>query len=155
PLEALQALEDRDRVARAHLHDRLLPRSRAAGGQAAALGLGLDRCGADLDDLDVEERLDGLADLRLVRLRVHAERVLVVGGEHVALLADDGTDDDLRVVHYSSASSASSSGSSAASSGSGSAAALGLAAFAGAALTGAAGSAAAVFSPLARRVSCS
>src|SRR5262249_52316546 len=96
PLEALQTLEDRDRVARAYLHDGLLPRPGAPRGEAAALGLGLDRRGADLDDLDVEERLHRLADLRLVRVRVHAERVLVVRGEHVALLADDRADHDLR-----------------------------------------------------------
>src|SRR3954452_17840774 len=67
-LEALQALEDRDLVARAHLDDRLLPGPRAAGGQPAALGLGPHRRGADLDHLDVEQRLDSLADLRLVRV---------------------------------------------------------------------------------------
>src|SRR4051812_10710705 len=99
PLEPLQALEDRDLVARAHLHDRLLPRPRATGGQAAALGLGLHRGGADLDDAHVEELLDRLADLRLVRVRVHAERVLVVRSEHVALLADDRADDDLARMH--------------------------------------------------------
>src|SRR6202043_2617245 len=101
PLEALEALEDRDRVARAHLNDRLLPRPRATGGDPAALGLGLDRQRAHLDDLDVEQRLDGLADLRLVGVGVDAERVLVVGGEHVALLADDRADDDLAVIHVS------------------------------------------------------
>src|SRR5215212_1870524 len=104
-LEPLQALEDRDRVARAHLHDGLLPGARAPGGQAAALGLGLDRHGADLDHLDVEELLDGLANLGLVGVRVDAERVLVVGREHVALLADDGTDDHLAGVHARQASS--------------------------------------------------
>src|SRR5829696_5178863 len=93
-LEALQALEDRDGVARAHLDDGLLPGPRAAGGEAAALGLGLDRHRADLDHLDVEELLDGLADLGLVRVGVDPERVLVVRREHVALLADDRADDD-------------------------------------------------------------
>src|SRR4051794_35885810 len=100
-LEALQALEDRDGVPRAHLHDGLLPRPRAAGGEPAALGLGLDRHRADVDHADVEERLDGLADLRLVRLGVDAERVLVGRGEDVALLADDGADDHLRRLHQS------------------------------------------------------
>src|SRR3954469_9553028 len=98
-LEPLQALEDRDRVARAHLDDGLLPRARAAGGEPAALGLGLDGHGAHLDDADVEQLLDGLADLRLVRLGMHAERVLVGGGEDVALLADDRADDHLRGLH--------------------------------------------------------
>src|SRR4051794_20473415 len=104
PLEPLQALEDRDLVARSHLHDRLLPRARAAGGQPAALRLGLHRGGADLDDAHVEELLDRLADLRLVRVRVDAERVLVVRREHVALLADDRADDDLARVHGYAAS---------------------------------------------------
>src|SRR4029453_5775596 len=101
----LQALEDRDGVAWTHLHDRLLPAARAPRGKAAPLGLGLHRGGAHLDDLDVEERLDRLAGLRLVRVGMDAEGVLVVGGEHVALLAHDGADDDLAVVHYSSPSS--------------------------------------------------
>src|SRR4029079_7831708 len=75
--EGLQSGEDRDLVLRPHLHDGLLPRARAPGGPAAALGLGLDRDGADVEHLDVgEELLDGLADLGLVRLLVHAERVL-------------------------------------------------------------------------------
>src|SRR5436190_2386660 len=100
-LEALQALEDRDGVPRAHLDDGLLPRPRAAGGEPAALGLGLDRHRADVDHADVEERLDGLADLRLVRLGVDAERVLVGRGEDVALLADDRADDHLRRLHQS------------------------------------------------------
>src|SRR3954451_21590549 len=99
-LEALQALEDRDGVACAHLHDGLLPRARAAGGEPAALGLGLDRHRAHLDDLDLEELLDGLADLGLVRVRVDAERVLVGGRQHVALLADDRPDDHLGGIHY-------------------------------------------------------
>src|SRR3954468_13377445 len=97
--EPLEALEDRARGARAPLHDRVLPRPRAAGGEPAALGLGLHRGGADLDDAHVEELLDRLADLRLVRIRVDAERVLVVRGEHVALLADDRADDDLARMH--------------------------------------------------------
>src|SRR4029453_13248274 len=63
--------------------------------------LGLHRSGAPLDNLDVEERLDRLADLGLVRVGMDAEGVLVVGGEHVALLAHDGANDDLAGVHYS------------------------------------------------------
>src|SRR4051795_2989239 len=82
-LEALQALEDRDGLARRHLDDRLLPRPRAARRVAAALGLGLHRHRVDLDDVDVEERLDGLADLGLVGVRVDPERVLVGRREHV------------------------------------------------------------------------
>src|SRR2546421_11910779 len=50
-LEPLEAREDRDGVALAHLHDRLLPRAGPARRVAAPLGLGLDRCGAHVDDL--------------------------------------------------------------------------------------------------------
>src|SRR3954462_10711936 len=99
-LEAGQALEDRDGVALAHLDDRLLPLARAPAGEAAPLGLGLHRHGADLDDGDVEELLDGLANLRLVRVGVDAERVLVGARQDVALLADDRADDDLGGLHY-------------------------------------------------------
>src|SRR3954454_9829839 len=99
-LEALEALEDRDGVALAHLHDGLLPRPGLARRVAAPLGLGLDRGRAHVDDLDVEQRLDGLTDLRLVRVVVDAERVLAGRGEHVALLAHDRADDDLGVVHH-------------------------------------------------------
>src|SRR3954471_19224527 len=41
-LEPREALEDRDRVARTDLDDRLLPRARPAGRVATALGLALD-----------------------------------------------------------------------------------------------------------------
>src|SRR3954451_9743817 len=95
----LEALEDRDGLAGGNLHDGLLPGPGAAGGDAAALGLGGDLGGAHLDHVDVEQRLDGLLDLGLVRLVVHAERVLVGGRQHVALLGDDRADDHLRVVH--------------------------------------------------------
>src|SRR4051812_40935514 len=89
-LEALEGLEDRDGLTRRHLHDRLLPAPGATGGLTAALGLGLHRHRVHLDDVDVEERLDRLADLRLVGVRVNPERVLLRRGQHVGLLADDG-----------------------------------------------------------------
>src|SRR3954452_19989185 len=100
----LEALEDRDGLAGTHLHHGLLPRPGAAGGDAAALGLGGDLGGAHLDDVHIEQRLDGLLDLRLVRLVVHAERVLVGGRQHVALLGDDRADDYLAVIHQALAS---------------------------------------------------
>src|SRR3954451_3244831 len=103
-LEALERGEDRDRVALAHLNDGLLPGPRPPRGEPAPLGLGLHRGGADLEDLDVEERLDGLADLRLVRVGMDAERVLVGGGTHVALPADDGADDHLAGIHQAASS---------------------------------------------------
>src|SRR5207302_10392444 len=74
-LEGAEALEDRDRLALAHLHDGLLPRPCATARRAAALGLGLDAERPHLDHVHAEERLDGLADLRLVRVGVDAERV--------------------------------------------------------------------------------
>src|SRR3954464_15025310 len=100
----LQALEDRDGLAGTHLHHGLLPGPGAAGGDAAALGLGGDLGGAHLDDVHIEQRLDGLLDLRLVRLVVHAERVLVGGRQDVALLGDDRADDHLAVFHQDFAS---------------------------------------------------
>src|SRR3954453_7013357 len=96
----LEALEDRDRVALAHLDHGLLPAAGAPGGVAAALGLGRHGRGADLEHGDVEQGLDGLLDLRLVRAGVHAERVLAGGRQHVRLLGHDGTDEHLAVVHY-------------------------------------------------------
>src|ERR687895_2142365 len=95
----LQALEDRDRLALADLHDGLLPGARAPGGEPAALRLGRHRRRADLDDADVEELLDRLLDLRLVGIRMDAERVLARRRQHVRLLRDDGADDDLAGVH--------------------------------------------------------
>src|SRR4051795_8722057 len=81
------------------LDDRLLPLARAAGGQTAALRLGADVDGAHVLDPDAEDLLDGLADLRLVRLRMDAERVLVGSQQRVGLLADDRLDQNLARVH--------------------------------------------------------
>src|SRR4051794_18910115 len=67
-LEGLEALEDRDGVAGPDLDDGLFPGARAAVDGAAALGLGLDAHRVHGDDRDVEECLDRLADLRLVRI---------------------------------------------------------------------------------------
>src|SRR5271166_547572 len=103
-LEGLQALEDRDALAGAHLHDRLLPRAAAPARGAAALGLGLDAQRPDVHDVHVEQRLDRLADVRLVRVRMDAEGVAVGGREHVALLRDDRPDEYRRVLHQALAS---------------------------------------------------
>src|SRR3954468_16420136 len=81
------------------LDDRLLPLARATGGDAAALRLGADVDSAHVLDPDAEDVLDGLADLRLVRIRVDAERVLVGGEQRVRLLADDRPDQDLARIH--------------------------------------------------------
>src|SRR6185312_7231329 len=63
------------------------------------------RSRADVDDLDVEQLLDRLADLRLVRAVVHAECVLAGLGEHERLLGDDRADDHLRRIHQPSSPS--------------------------------------------------
>src|SRR6202000_2753095 len=65
--------KDPDPVPRTHLPERLLPLPRTAHVRAAALGLALDRRRPNLDDLDVEQFLDGLPNLRLVRTIVGAE----------------------------------------------------------------------------------
>src|SRR5437660_12649341 len=85
----LRSLEDLDRVALADLNDRLLPTRARALEQAAPLGLRLHLDDVDVHDLDVEQLLDGLPDLRLVRVAVHLEGVLVLADLAVALLAHD------------------------------------------------------------------
>src|SRR5438309_10089435 len=90
----LGSREDLDRVAGAHLDDRLLPAGLRALEGAAALRLRLHLDDVDADDLDVEELLDGLAHLRLVRVGMDTERVLVLPDVAVALLRDDGREQD-------------------------------------------------------------
>src|SRR6187551_3560596 len=98
-------LEDLDLVALAQLHDGLFPARLRALVVAAPLGLGLHLDDVHALDLDVEELLDGLADLGLVRLRVDAERILVVLDQAVALLGDHWGDEDLARVEAHDASS--------------------------------------------------
>src|SRR5436305_4523435 len=95
----LQALEDRDRLALANLDDGFLPPPGAPEGLTAPLGLRLDHRGPYLNDTHVEELLDRLADLGLVRPLVDAEGVLPDLCEHVGLLRDDRPDDYLAWVH--------------------------------------------------------
>src|SRR5919109_14361 len=97
-----RSLEDLDAVAFAKLDDGLLPAGLLAPGEAAPLRLRLHLEDVDGLDLHVEELFDGLPDLRLVRPRVHAKRVLVVLDQAVALLGDDRRDDDLAGVHQRS-----------------------------------------------------
>src|SRR5262249_230105 len=87
--------EDRDRLALAHLHDGLLEAGAVALAHAAALGLRLHLRDVDRGHVDVEELLDRLADLRLVRVLVHLERVLPVADQAVALFGDDRPDQDV------------------------------------------------------------
>src|SRR2546423_1933258 len=85
----LSPLEDLDRVALAHLHDGLLPARPRAAVEAGRLRLRLALRAVHALGLHVEELLDGLPHLGLVRPRVHAEGVLAVGDQRVALLAHD------------------------------------------------------------------
>ena len=59
-------------------------------GPAAALGLRAHLHRAHVDHPDVEDLLDRGTDLRLVRVGVDPERVLVLGDQGVALLRDHG-----------------------------------------------------------------
>src|SRR5438309_10637000 len=68
--------------------------------EAPPLRLRGDLDHVDALHLDVEQLLDSLADLRLVRVRVHAERVRAARRPLVALLADDRSEDDLARIHY-------------------------------------------------------
>src|SRR3954452_16969768 len=81
------------------LHDGLLPRPAAARRVAAPLRLRLDAHRPHVLHAHAEDLLHGLADLRLVRTVVDAERVLVRGEERVALLRHDRADDHRARVH--------------------------------------------------------
>src|SRR3954454_10629988 len=81
------------------MHDGLLPARARTGVEAAALRLRRNRDHVDARDLDAEERLDGLAHLRLVGILVHLEGVLAVGKTGVALLGDDRSDEYVSGVH--------------------------------------------------------
>src|SRR4051794_24248543 len=74
----LGSLEDFDRLAGFDLDDRLLPAGFAALDEAAALRLGADLNHVHALDVDVEQLLDGLTDLRLVRVGMDAKRVAVI-----------------------------------------------------------------------------
>src|SRR4051794_35647811 len=93
------ALEELDVVVRVELDDGLLPRAAAARRVAAALRLRLHAHRAHVEHPHAEDLLDGLADLRLVRPVVDAERVLVGREQRVALLGHDRLDDQGACVH--------------------------------------------------------
>src|SRR5512132_1900188 len=90
----LSPLEDLDRVALGELDDRLLPAGARALAVVPHLRLRRDLDHVHRDHLDAEELLDGLPDLCLVRVLVHAERVLAVLDQAVALLGDHGSEQD-------------------------------------------------------------
>src|SRR6266516_1083675 len=91
----LGSFEDLDRLALPDLHDRLLPAGLAAGAHAAALRLRLHLDDVHGLDVNAEQLLDGLADLRLVRVGMDAERVLAVLDQLVALLRHDRSEQNL------------------------------------------------------------
>src|SRR5207247_11400247 len=62
---------------------------------SAPLGLGLHLGDVHGRHMHLEQLLDRLADLGLVRTRMHPERVLPVRNQAVALLGDNGRDQDL------------------------------------------------------------
>src|SRR5207249_7839668 len=89
------SLEDLDRLALAELDHGLLPARPAALGLPAPLRLRGHRRDVDREHVHLEQLLDGLADLRLVRVLVDLEDVLVVLDQAVALLGDDRCEQDL------------------------------------------------------------
>src|SRR5262245_610767 len=91
----LSPLEDLDRIAFLELDDRLLPAGAGALAVVPHLWLRRDLDDVDRDHLDAEELLDRLPDLRLVRVLVHAERVLAVLDQAVALLGDHRREQNL------------------------------------------------------------
>src|SRR5947209_6054737 len=99
-LPDLLALEELDVVVGMELDDRLLPRARLAGRVAATLRLRLDAHRAHVAHAHVEDLLDRLADLGLVRAVVDPERVLVRRQQGIALLGDDRADDDCTWIHW-------------------------------------------------------
>src|SRR3954454_9545912 len=100
PWEPLQlcSFEDLDRAPLLQRHDRLLPALAGALEGTATLRLRLHLDDVDACDVHVEELLDGLADLRLVRVLVDAERVAAARRACVRLLADDRRKDHLARV---------------------------------------------------------
>src|SRR3954469_25308943 len=96
--------EDLDAVAGAERHDGalgVLALAHLGAPAALALALTVDRVHAE--DIHVEDLLDRDLDLRLVGLRQHDERVLVLVDEPVALLRDDRGEQDVPGVAYAHA----------------------------------------------------
>src|SRR6476646_6779917 len=86
----LRPFEDVDLLAGLELDDGLLPAGARALDHPAPLRLRLNLDHIDPDDVDLEELLDRLADLCLVRVLVHLERVAVLDDLAVALLLTTG-----------------------------------------------------------------
>src|SRR3954453_3901104 len=96
----LGSFEEFDPLAGAQRHDGLLEAGARALEEAAALRLRLHLDDVHARHLDAEQLLDGLADLRLVRVGGHLERVRAALDAAVALLRQDRREHDLRRVHY-------------------------------------------------------
>src|SRR5882672_2515183 len=98
----LLPLEELDRVAFLERHDRLLPVGPLAFGPADAPELAPHDRGLHVQDLHLEELLDGLLDLGLVGLEVDLEGELVLAVAHaIELLGVERALDDLEAVHAS------------------------------------------------------
>src|SRR6185312_1130692 len=89
--------DSREDVDRAGLerHDGALGVLALASAELGATSLALLVQGVDRGDLDAEDLLDRQLDLGLVRAGVHLEGVLALVDEAVALLGDDGRQDDV------------------------------------------------------------
>src|SRR5438445_11688637 len=87
--------EDLDRVALAQLHDRLLPARPLPAVRTTALRLRLHHQDVHPLDLDVEQLLDRLPDLCLVRVWMDVEAVLPLLDAAVGLLGHDGSEQHL------------------------------------------------------------
>src|ERR1043165_6407216 len=84
----LQTLKKRNRLSLLHRDDRLLPVARLALRVAAdAPLLALDVQGVDFDDVYLEDALDGVANLDLIRILGYAEGVLAMVAQVHALLS--------------------------------------------------------------------
>src|SRR2546430_4459077 len=92
---SVDSLEDLDRVTGPQLHDRLLPPRLTPAQSATALRLRLHLGDVDAEDFDIEQLLDRLPDLRLVRVRVDPERVRVAALDlRITLLRHDRGEQD-------------------------------------------------------------
>src|SRR3954452_6715762 len=98
------AFEQLDVIVRVERDDGALgvgPLAHAEGAPVAlALALAVER--VHLQDAHAEDRLDGVVDLGLRRVRVHAERVDVLLEQRVGLLRHDRLDDDVTGIPHES-----------------------------------------------------
>src|SRR6056297_349812 len=98
-------VEQLDLVAFCHRDDGALGVGTLPDDQAAALALARPVHRVDAQHLHLEDALDRLLDLGLVRPRIHDEGVLVLVEEAVGLLGDHGAVDDVAGVLHADATS--------------------------------------------------